>query len=187
MWHKKGLPPAHHQPRGVYSFLTGSRCKTKKIIYFTQCRVMSLLAAGYALAGARSLWLQKESGEIHRRKILWELRSFPPAPQIHKLKTNEGWESSLPKVMERPWYICFVLILFHKNRILGAGKSALTLRALYSTFIRHWKLEIYRNNYFYKPSCKTRSLVDMWLSLLVVRLICQNPIALSPVMAITFK
>lgn len=187
MWHKKGLPLAHHQLRGVYSFLTGRGCKTKKIIYFTQCRVMALLAAGHALVGARSLWLQKESEEVQRRKIPWELWSFPPAPQIRKLKTNESWESSLPKVMEIPWYVCFVLIVSHRNRILGGEKSALTLEALYSTFIHHWKREIHRENYFYKPSCKTRSSVDTWLSLLVVRVICQNPKALSPVMAITFK
>lgn len=29
-WHMKGLPPAKHRIRGVYSFLTGSWFKTKQ-------------------------------------------------------------------------------------------------------------------------------------------------------------
>lgn len=73
VWHKKGFPPAKCKLGGVYSFLAGSRFKTKQSIYFTQCRVMDVLAAGYALVGAKSLWLQKGTGQTHRKNIPWEL------------------------------------------------------------------------------------------------------------------
>lgn len=73
VWHKKGLPLAKHELGGVYSFLIGNRFKTKQSIYFTKCRVMDLLAAGYALVSAKSLWLQKGTGEMHGRNVPWEL------------------------------------------------------------------------------------------------------------------
>lgn len=168
VWHKKGFPPAKCKLGGVYSFLAGSRFKTKQSIYFTQCRVMDVLAAGYALVGAKSLWLQKGTGQTHRKNIPWELWWSPPTPQICKLKPNESWESRLPKVVEVSWCICLVIILFHRNRILDGRKLALSHGALCSTFIQHCKLESHREIYFYKSSCKTRSSVDMWLSLLVV-------------------
>lgn len=100
VWHKKGLPLAKHELRGAYSFLTGRRFKTKQSLYFTQYRVMDLLAAVYGLVGDKSLWLQKGTGEMHRRNILWELWSSSPTPLTYKLKITEIWESSLPKVVE---------------------------------------------------------------------------------------
>lgn len=190
VWHKKGLPLAKHKLGGVYSFLIGNRFKTKQRIYFTQCRVMDLLAAGYALVSAKSLWLQKRTGEMHRRNIPWELWSSPPTPQICKLKTTESWKSKL-KAFPKLWkyHDAFALLLYSSTETGSwVGESwPLPHRALCSTFIQHHKLEIHREIYFYKSSYKTRSSVDLWLSLLVVRLICRNPIALSPVTAIIFR
>ena len=55
VWNKKGLPLAKLRLGGVYTFLTGSRFKTMQRTYFTQFRLMDLLAAGYVLVGAKSL------------------------------------------------------------------------------------------------------------------------------------
>lgn len=58
---------------------------------------MALLAAGHALAGARSLWLQKESGEVHRRKIPW---SYGHSLTLHKytnLKQVKVGKAAFPK------------------------------------------------------------------------------------------
>lgn len=183
VWYENGLPLAKHQLRCIYSFLTEGGFRTKYILHTMQ---LWISASEYVLVGTKSLWLQKGFGQMQIGNIPWDLWSPPPTPQIQKL-TTESWKRSLPK-FGQIWCICLV-ILSHRNKILGRGESwpypvGLLLDSM---FTPHCKFEIQRETYFYKTNYRTRSSVDMWTWLLVIKLICPKPIILPPMMVVIFR
>lgn len=131
-----------------HSFITEAGLKQRKVYTSHSEEFWTSLLQDVCLVCSWSLWLQKETGQMHCRNVPWELWSSL-TPQISKLEATDGWESSLPQTGKILRCIFFILV-FHRNNILCRGDVWL----LHLKFTLHCKFEIQRWIYFYITSHK---------------------------------